>query len=247
MKNLVKMVVLLAIITLGGSCFAQCDVRCKAAFNFVVSHEDRNLTGVISPEPFGGVARFGVNSHAHPEAVRAGFYRMSRTRALQYAQNLFARQYWTSIHGDRIEDMRLAFRMVDLAYNLGPIRATILLQRALNQQGANLYDRGYFGEDTLYWANYLNPAQTVFLLKNQARTFYRRLADKYPVMRTWKGVWMERLAEPELASSPLPQWLENFISSPHELPMLTADNCQHFLAVQYVYPDYKTVEGVSCR
>src|SRR6266478_5322584 len=111
----------------------KCSETCETAFRFVVSHEDRNLSGVVSREPFGGIARFGVNSHAHPEAARAGFYyHMSRARALRYAENLFYKQYWLAVHGDEL-DSRLAVKLSDLAYNLGPVRATILLQRALNQ------------------------------------------------------------------------------------------------------------------
>lgn len=196
MKNLVKMIVLFAIITLGGSCFAQCDVRCKAAFNFVVSHEDRSLSGVVSREPFGGVARFGVNSHAHPEAVRAGFYRMSRTRALLYAQNLFYRGYWKPMFCDYIQDYRLAAKIVDLAYNLGPIRATILLQRALNTLGANLLDKGYFGIGTLEAVQNTSPEAIAVLVKVQAVGFYTRLARKNPTTcAKWKKVWLDRLAE----------------------------------------------------
>ena len=195
MKYLVKMIALFAIITLGSSCFAQCGVRCKAAFNFVVSHEDRNLTGVVSKEPFGGYARFGVNSHAHPEAVRAGFYRMSRVRALHYAQNLFYKQYWSKMFCDQIEDYRLAAKLADLAYNLGPIRATILLQRALNELGANLYAKGYFGGGTLYAVQALPSPAVNSLLKLQAAGFYTRLAKSHPVMRAWKQVWLDRLAE----------------------------------------------------
>jgi lysozyme family protein len=197
MKSLVKMIVLAAIISLSGSCFAQCNVRCQAAFKFVVSHEDRNLTGVVSPEPFGGVARFGVNSHAHPEAIRAGFYRMSKLRALRYAQNLFYKQYWSKMDCDQIQDYHLAYRVADLAYNLGPIRATILLQRALNELGSNLVTKGYLGQDTIDALSNQPSSAVNVLLKVQAVGFYSRLARKHTVMRAWKAVWMARLAETE--------------------------------------------------
>jgi lysozyme family protein len=214
--------IFLTLVAFSGSALAQCSARCETAFKFVVSHEDRNLTGVIALEPQGGYARFGVNSRAHPEMIKLGFYsyKMGRTRALHYAENLFYKGYWKYIKGDDIQDKRLAFRMADLAYNLGPVRATILLQRALNQQGAMLFDRGYFGDDTLFWANQMQPERTVFLVKNQARGFYKRLAERYPVMRTWKGVWLDRLAEPEMASVFMPDWLSTLVNPAHELPIL---------------------------
>lgn len=199
MKSLVKMIVVLAVIALSGSCLAQCNVRCQAAFKFVVSHEDRGLTGVVTPEPFGGVARFGVNSHAHPKAITDGFYHMSRARALRYAQSMFYRGYWLKMHADEIANDRLAFRMVDLAYNLGPIRATILLQRALIQMGANyVVDKGFFGDDTTAALEAMPSPAVNALFKFQAIGFYTRLAKKYPVMRSWKAIWFARLAENEI-------------------------------------------------
>jgi lysozyme family protein len=174
---------------------AQCNRACETAFDYVVSHEDRNLSGVVSKEPYGGVARFGVNSRAHPEAIRAGFYRMPRDRAFRYAENLFYRQYWTAIHGDNLQP-RLAMKLADLAYNLGPIRATILLQRALNQMGASLPDRGVFGDETVLAAVTFGSDPAVELLKLQAAGFYMRLAARHPsVFRAWRGIWLERTAE----------------------------------------------------
>lgn len=196
MKNFTLFALLLTLVALGGSCFAQCNVRCETAFRFVVSHEDYHLSGVVSREPFGGYARFGVNSHAHPEAVRAGFYRMSRQRALRYAERLFYVGYWKPMHADQISSDRLAFKLVDLAYNLGPVRATILLQRALNLLGSDLYAKGYFGGGTMD-ALQNGPPQTVtMLVKYQAAGFYTRLSQKNPVAaKKWKQIWLDRLGE----------------------------------------------------
>lgn len=175
---------------------AQCSAECKEAFEFVVRHEDRNLSGIVTKEPFGGYARFGINSKANPQALHAGFYTMPRAKALRYAERLFYRGYWLPIHGDLIVNTRLAIKMADLAFNLGPLRATILLQRALNMQGANLLAKGFFGEDTLDAVNGLSPPATVNLVKYQAAGFYTRLANRHLAqMRTWKKVWLERNEE----------------------------------------------------
>jgi lysozyme family protein len=145
---------------------------------------------------------------------------MNRKKALAYAQTLFYNGYWKAIHGDEIQDRKLAFRMADLAYNLGPLRATILLQRALNQQGAYVIAKGYFGADTLFYVNVYSYEKTTVLLKSQARGFYSRLAVQYPDMRTWKGVWLSRLSEAEETGVPMPDIIVNILSYPHELPTL---------------------------
>jgi hypothetical protein len=85
------------------------------------------------------------------------------------------------------------------------------------------YDKGYFGEDTLFWANQKAVTKTTLLLKNQARAFYSRLADKYPAMRTWKGVWLDRLAEPEKTSVFMPDWLEWLVTAQPSLPVLAKE------------------------
>jgi lysozyme family protein len=176
--------------------FSQCSQTCKNAFEIVIKHEDYSMSGIVSHEPFGGVARFGVNSRAHPEAVRAGFYEMSKAKALRYAERVFYRGYWKPMHLDEINNERLANKLADLSYNLGPVRATILLQRALNMQGADLTAKGYFGEDTLEAINNLSPTATVVLVKYQAAGFYTRLARRHiEVMRGWRTVWLARNME----------------------------------------------------
>jgi len=184
------------VVALLGTGYTQCSQKCKSAFEVVVRHEDHNMSGVVTKEPFGGVARFGVNSRAHPEAVHAGYYRMPRLRALRYAQSLFWRSYWLPIHGDEIRDDRLATKLADLAYNLGPVRATILLQRALNQLGSGLVARGYLGGDTLSALSNLPSPALLVLVKYQAAGFYTRLAHRHPAqMQAWKATWLNRLSD----------------------------------------------------
>jgi lysozyme family protein len=192
-KLLLGLSVVLGIISTSS---AQCSTQCKEAFQFVVRHEDSNLSGVVTKEPFGGIARFGVNSKAHPEAIYAGFYSMSRTRAYLYAQRLFYHGYWKPMHGDEIGNTRLAIKLADLAFNLGPVRATILLQRALNMQGFGLVAKGFFGVETLLALQDTSPDATVMLTKYQAAGFYTRLANRHLAqMRSWKRVWLERNEE----------------------------------------------------
>ena len=223
MKDFTRFALVFTLIALGSSCFAQCSARCQSAFRFVISHEDRNLSGVVTAEPNGGYARFGINSKANHVAVRDGFYKMNRKRALAYAQGLFYSNYWEPIHGDDLSDRKLAFRMADLSFNLGCLRATILLQRAIDQQGVYVVPKGFFGYDTLWYANSMPPVRTTRLLKRQAHEFYVRLAEKYPVMNQWKGIWLERLAEEEEQGVPMPEWLADLVTMNHPEPIMAVD------------------------
>lgn len=191
-----KILLVLSLAFVAVPSFAQCSQTCKAAFETVVRHEDRNLSGVVANEPMGGVARFGINSRAHPKAVSDGFYSMPRIHALRYARSVFYHGYWKPLHLDEFNDERLATKMADLSYNVGPLRAAILLQRALNMQGANLVAKGYFGADTLEAVNASAPPATLVLVKYQAAGFYTRLANRHiTVMKQWKKNWLARNME----------------------------------------------------
>lgn len=245
MKNWIKLLIFSVAVMFGNNAFAQCSARCQAAFRFVISHEDRNLSGVVTAEPLGGFARYGINSRANHAAVRDGFYQMNKKHALVYAQNLFYTNYWSPIRGDDISDRKLALRMADLSFNLGTVRATKLLQRAMAQQGAYLpIGRGYFGESTLFYANSLPSERTIKQLKRQAHTFYVGLAEKYPAMRKWQGVWLDRLAEVEDGGVPMPEWLADIASATHPDPVLAVDIIQW--RIQFEYNIY-TANGITVR
>lgn len=155
----------------------RCDTACHQAFVFVVKHEDANLTGVVTPEPYGGFARFGINSRAHPEAIRAGFYIMPRSLALRYAERMFYRDYWLAMHADDMQDRRYANKIVDLAYNIGVGRATRLVAQVHNMASVDA------------------PETELVLLKWRARLFYTRLAQRHSELRAWKHVWLARTEE----------------------------------------------------
>ena len=187
MKVLFRIVLL--VLSFACPSFAACNSICQQAFDFVVSHEDRHLTGVISREPLGGVARFGVNSRAHPEAVRDRFYRMSRVRALAYAQRLFYSGYWVPMRCDDIRDTRLAMKVADMAYSVGTGRATKLLKHSVAEFGVDP------DIDVMYSVNMFPADGVEMILKYQIVDFYTRMARKHVACRRWKKVWLARAME----------------------------------------------------
>src|SRR4051812_43024513 len=94
----------------------------ELAFDYVMKSEDSALSGVVTKEPeimgldpdissptYGKpividrpLARFGINSHAHPEALAAGFYTMPHDEALAYAERVYKHGYWDRLQLDSV-------------------------------------------------------------------------------------------------------------------------------------------------
>lgn len=76
------------------------------------------------PEDPGGLTRWGISQRAYPdEDIR----NMTEARA----KELFRRDYWEPIQGDRLPE-RVAIALADSAFNQGVGTAIRLLQTALN-------------------------------------------------------------------------------------------------------------------
>ena len=167
----------------------------EQAFEFVMKHEDPDLSGDVEPEPHEGKERFGVNSIAHPEAVAVGFYEMSRDDAFNYAKNLFVQGYWNGVHGDDIKDQTVANKFVDLAYNIGVSSAVKVMQRAINSLYSSMVVMvdGVVGPKTLEYINVEGPQLLVNQLKSYGMIYYDDVVRKKPELAKYKAGWYNRL------------------------------------------------------
>jgi lysozyme family protein len=194
---MLKKVLLFSCLVIASKGFAQ-DAK-HAAFNAVIRHEDRSLSGVVTKEPFGGEARLGINSKANPKAVSDGFYTMPRRQAISYAYRLFVARYWNAIHGDQIMDPAVGLKVVDLAYNMGPVRAIRLVQTALNVMGAGLLVTGRIDEATLSALNtyaLMDSGEVIRIIADAAVDYYNRLCVKMHMMHSpWRQNWIARARE----------------------------------------------------
>src|SRR6185312_10015440 len=110
----------------------------EIAFKLTMLNEDRTLSGRITPDPARGddkaLARFGVNSAAHPKAVTDGLYRknpdgtpwMPNGTAYLYAADVFKYEYFSKIGGYQIKDQSIANKYVDIAFEAGVGEATLI-------------------------------------------------------------------------------------------------------------------------
>lgn len=108
------------------------------AFYFTLGNEDESRSGIVTPEPCGGHARFGINSEAHPE-MPPEFWTMTPAEALPLAEDVYHRCYWNLCLLDYCADQSLANKILDTGFWLGPIaRASHWAQMAANALGATL-------------------------------------------------------------------------------------------------------------
>jgi lysozyme family protein len=168
----------------------------EPAFIVLMGHEDSTMSGVISPEPNGGQARFGINSVAWPSAVADGFYTMDHDTALTYAANFFKANFWTPIEGYQITDQNVANKFFDLSVNEGIQQATKITQRAVNSLFMTGVDAliidGKPGQMTLSAINKADPVELLAAIKEKAKDFYIGLVASNPKFKPDLAGWLAR-------------------------------------------------------
>jgi len=161
----------------------------NAAFQFILNNEDSTRSGVVTPDPTNNdpsaIARFGINSAAHPEAVKDGFYQMPVDKALEYAEVLYKYAYWVGVSGYQVIVQDVANKIFDLAVNAGTVQAVKIAQRAANHCLAPaaigympLAVDGICGPETVEALNAANPEELLPSIKDYACQFYRDVANR---------------------------------------------------------------------
>lgn len=145
------------------------------AFDFMIRNEDSRVCGQVSSEPNGGSARFGINSVFHPEAIKAGFYSMDRTHALEYAQTLYIKEYWSNRGFNEIEDQQIASKLFDMAVNMGNGAEVGILQSALGVPITHVLDSG-----TKAVLSKVSSADLMPKLIATLRAYYQHIHDSNP-------------------------------------------------------------------
>lgn len=75
----------------------------------------------------GGATMYGVTE---AEARKNGYTGDMHNLTLDQAKAIAKKEYWDAVRGDELDD-RLAFQMLDAAYNSGPPQAIMWLQRVI--------------------------------------------------------------------------------------------------------------------
>lgn len=172
------------------------------AWSFTLSNEDSTPpTGKVTRDGSGAIARLGINSHWHPEALGDGFYEMALPQALEYAENIFKYDYWNHIGGYQIQSQLIASKFADLAFNASVDQSTILMQRASNTVwpvATPLTVDGVCGALTVARINLICDTQTEELYSSVLREgshFYEVLRATHPdkFSASEEVAWLRRL------------------------------------------------------
>lgn len=160
------------------------------AFNYMMDNEDAGRTGVITSDPThddpNALARFGINSAAHPELIPGGYFDASKVpspAALLTAEDTYKYCYFVPIGGYSIVCQDIANKFFDLAVNSGTEEATKIVQRACNQVLHKvaigympLTIDGVCGAQTREAINACAPEELLPVIKAYASDFYRAAA-----------------------------------------------------------------------
>lgn len=126
------------------------------------------------PRDPGGLTKFGISAAAHPEVESPLFN-------LEDAKRIYRERYWDKLHLDELPDP-MSLVLFDTAVNLGPPRAALFLQKAINTMcdlAAPLAEDGNLGPVTLkaakedYWPWTVFIAVTICAIRLE---FYAGLA-----------------------------------------------------------------------
>lgn len=172
----------------------------EMALTHILRHEDPTLSGRVVSEPNGGIARFGINSVANPQALEDGFYGMEREKALEYASIIYRHRYFEPCGGFQITDQGVCNLFFDLVVNSGITEATKIAQRAANRVnfagGVHVLTvDGIPGLRTIDALNLAMPSELVGQMKNYAAEFYNDLARNHPEKyKSSLAGWLKRLS-----------------------------------------------------
>jgi lysozyme family protein len=158
----------------------------KKAIEFVLKHEDPELSGEITHDS-GGSTKFGISQKAHPPLD-------VESLSLDDAERIYREEYWLKIRGDDIRDQQVAAKVLDMAVNMGFHQAIVLCQRALNTLALHsaLSEDGHLGPLTLAALNAAEAHLLIVLLRNFCEEFYRHLAIIKPEYQKYLHGWLIR-------------------------------------------------------
>jgi lysozyme family protein len=118
----------------------------------------------------------------------------------QQAGVIYKAEYWDKVQGDAITLQELANILCDFYVNAG-VNATKLLQRVLNEMGADLPITGKIGPQTMNFmqGQAQNQAEVYRKYRQGRIDYYQNLVKKNPKLKKFLKGWMNRVnAFPEL-------------------------------------------------
>jgi lysozyme family protein len=114
-----------------------------------------------------------------------------RAITLDQSGDMFRREFWIPVHGEEIQDQRIANKLVDLAVNSGVRRAVRILQEAIG-----VADDGRMGPRTIASVNAAEPVDLLHDFCARQWWFYCGLMRADPKKEAFRVGWKLRAAWP---------------------------------------------------
>jgi len=163
----------------------------NAAVAVVLKHEG----GYLEDHTTGEISKFGITAEFLRSIGLPHDRDAIRSLTREQAIAIYREHWWEKYGFERIQEQRVANKLFDLAVNLGPQRATRLLQQALNHCGAQLTVDGLLGERTIAAANKAPVECVLGHLRALAAEHYRSLAAKDPKYLPYLKGWLKRASQ----------------------------------------------------
>jgi lysozyme family protein len=163
----------------------------NAALAVVLGHEG----GYLEDHTTGEISKFGLTAEFLRSIGRPHDRDAIRNLTREQAIEIYRQHWWERYGFERLRDQRLATKLFDLAVNLGPQRATRLLQQGLNRCGKQVAVDGLLGERTIAAATEAPVECVLSHLRALAAEHYRTLAAKDRKYRPYLGAWLKRASE----------------------------------------------------
>jgi len=164
----------------------------KAAFEFVLQHEDPARSGKVTVDA-GGRTRFGIAARFHPDLPEE-FFTGPAENALAEAEKIEEQEYWDSMRLGEVENQNVANKLFDMAVNMGVCQAAIYAQRTANAlpTEGHMVEDGVVGGKTLAAINAANAIAFHQLLCELSAAHYRHLAAVNPAQAVNLKGWLKR-------------------------------------------------------
>lgn len=165
----------------------------KAAFSFVLQHEDSTRSGKVTLDA-GGRTRFGIAEKFHPD-LPDEFFTGPAEDALAEAEKIEEHEYWGAMRLAEVEDQNIANKLFDMGVNMGVRQAAVYAQRAANAlvaSDARVTEDGVIGPTTLAAINAAEPIAYYQLLCELSAAHYRHLAAVNPTQAVNLAGWLKR-------------------------------------------------------
>ena len=165
----------------------------KAAFVFVLQHEDSTRSGKVTVDA-GGRTRFGIAEKFHPDLPEE-FFTGPAEDALAEAEKIEEREYWDTMRLAAVENQNVANKLFDMSVNMGVRQASVYAQRAANALAsidARVAEDGVIGPKTQAAINAAGSTKYYQLLCELSAAHYRHLAAVNPAQAVNLAGWMKR-------------------------------------------------------